>query len=451
MKILNIKSKILENKPAHVKTANFKGNNKYFSPSNSEWSNSVYLYNKGSRNPYPLLDSIVLKYIKTYFNMYKGSKKSMMLNTKKRFSSTRKVWVSKVQIKHTSDKVIINTYVFDRINNIIVKKLNYYIKNNGKSFSSFLKTLNTDNILNNIYSIKKRVVSSDNIHESVSSTLGFQNKVEDMNKIISNNTYKAQDTSSFRNLSEFNNKIVKRTDLLLKYVFSLKKTFILKKIWENIKTTLYCYNFIKLNTLKYKKIFVINLLKIISKLYGNKEVVLNIIYLKNYYFNSTILSDLIAYKGKERGNNISKTFDKALTSIKITPIRKNIMHKTSNIKNEQHTSITESINNYNLDRVIRGHSVEFIDVEQAVLNRLEGKSVIGVRLEGAGRLTKRFTADRAVKKLKYVGTLKNIDSSFRGISKQMVRNTLRPNTQYSKVKSKNRIGSFGIKGWINSI
>jgi hypothetical protein len=91
-----------------------------------------------------------------------------------------------------------------------------------------------------------------------------------------------------------------------------------------------------------------------------------------------------------------------------------------------------------------------------ILNQIRYKWVTGVRLEAAGRLTRRFTASRSVFKFKYKGNLKNIDYSLKtdvskkNISTVMLRNSAQPNLQYSFAKSKKRIGAFGIKGWINS-
>jgi hypothetical protein len=91
-----------------------------------------------------------------------------------------------------------------------------------------------------------------------------------------------------------------------------------------------------------------------------------------------------------------------------------------------------------------------------VLNQIRYKWVTGVRLEAAGRLTRRYTASRSVFKFRYKGNLKNIDYSLKtdvtkkNISTIMLRNQVQPNLQYSFAKSKRRIGAFGIKGWINS-
>jgi hypothetical protein len=73
----------------------------------------------------------------------------------------------------------------------------------------------------------------------------------------------------------------------------------------------------------------------------------------------------------------------------------------------------------------------------------------GIRLEVKGRLTKRYRADRAIYKLNWKGGLKNTDSSFWGLSSTTFRGNLKPNVLYSISKSKRRIGSFAVKGWIS--
>jgi hypothetical protein len=73
----------------------------------------------------------------------------------------------------------------------------------------------------------------------------------------------------------------------------------------------------------------------------------------------------------------------------------------------------------------------------------------GVRLEAKGRLTRRFTASRSIFKIKWKGSLKNIDSSYKGLSSVILKGHVKSNVQYSLVKSKTRNGAFGLKGWIS--
>jgi hypothetical protein len=72
----------------------------------------------------------------------------------------------------------------------------------------------------------------------------------------------------------------------------------------------------------------------------------------------------------------------------------------------------------------------------------------GIRLEVKGRLTKRYRADRSIYFVKWKGGLKNIDSSFQGLSSVLFRGNTKSNTSYSLSTGKRRIGAFAVKGWI---
>jgi hypothetical protein len=73
----------------------------------------------------------------------------------------------------------------------------------------------------------------------------------------------------------------------------------------------------------------------------------------------------------------------------------------------------------------------------------------GVRLEVKGRLTKRYRADRALYKVRWKGGLKNIDSSYRGLSSVNMRGYVKSNVEYSIFTSKRHIGAFAVKGWVS--
>ena len=89
------------------------------------------------------------------------------------------------------------------------------------------------------------------------------------------------------------------------------------------------------------------------------------------------------------------------------------------------------------------------DLQNNIINNLKYKHFFGFRLQAKGRLTKRFTASRSVSKLRYQGNLINIDSSYFGLSSVLLKGNLKSNVQYTKLNSKSRIGSFGIKGCVN--
>lgn len=75
----------------------------------------------------------------------------------------------------------------------------------------------------------------------------------------------------------------------------------------------------------------------------------------------------------------------------------------------------------------------------------------GVRIEAAGRLTRRYTAARALYKFRYKGSLQNKDYSLIGddlktdLTTVMLRNYVKANSQHSFACSKRRVGAYGIK------
>lgn len=89
-------------------------------------------------------------------------------------------------------------------------------------------------------------------------------------------------------------------------------------------------------------------------------------------------------------------------------------------------------------------------VTNTVLNLIKYKSISGIRFEGAGRLTKRNIAQRSIFKVRYKGNIRDMDSSFKGLSAVMFRGHVKCNLQHTKLKSKIKMGSFGIKGWVSS-
>jgi len=69
---------------------------------------------------------------------------------------------------------------------------------------------------------------------------------------------------------------------------------------------------------------------------------------------------------------------------------------------------------------------------------------------GSGRLTRRYTAARAVMWKRLRGNLRNIPSSNLDIKSKWMRGNAIPNVQCSTITKSNRIGSYGIRTWISS-
>ena len=88
--------------------------------------------------------------------------------------------------------------------------------------------------------------------------------------------------------------------------------------------------------------------------------------------------------------------------------------------------------------------------QKKVFKNIKNVDVTGIRIEAAGRLTKRNTAAKSVFKLRYTGNIKDMDSSYKGLSSVTLRGFAKSNLQHTKSESYIRIGSYGMKVWISS-
>jgi len=236
---------------------------------------------------------------------------------------------------------------------------------------------------------------------------------------------------------------------------------------------LYLKRAMYLNKFKFQNTYLLSLKILIQKFY-NKEVEFNLVTLKNYYLNSDLLTQILTIKLRKRNNRISKVLSHSVGKLKLARMYKlhilreaTSQHESQYSKNEVQNLIVKNLlledKNYvdtlnlytdGLDKTLRNffgitvqsESESFSNLENAVINTVKHKAVNGVRLEASGRLTRRITAARAIYKLKYKGNIRNTDSSLLQRSSVILRGNLRSNVQYSKTKSKTRIGSFGLKG-----
>lgn len=123
----SIFNKYINNK---YKTVPFKPTNtpikkiKYFPSDFKEWTNHIYYFNSNYIKNLPVYDLIINKLLKNYFDLYLKFKtiKQKKIKLTKRLS-LNKIFISKAELKHTSSKVIITIYVFNRERIVLIKKL----------------------------------------------------------------------------------------------------------------------------------------------------------------------------------------------------------------------------------------------------------------------------------------------------------------------------------------
>jgi hypothetical protein len=271
---------------------------------------------------------------------------------------------------------------------------------------------------------------------------------------------------------------MEKNDILNRINISTFVKLIKEKVEEGYRDAhlllpLYLFNF---NKTKFGMYLMEKLTHLVKSLY-NKEVVFNIVNLKKMHLSTDIYTQAVVLKLKNRDNKLYRVLKSSLRKIKIPNFnkineKKNKPNKNEFIDNKIRNSLINSmftkedvkdpLNNLllkifpsaeNLQKsVVKKGSVKnySISLKYYVLMYLKHLKVRGIRVEAKGRLTRRFTASRSVFKMKWKGGLKNVDSSFKGLSTIMLRGYAKSNAQYSFLSSKNRNGAFGVKGWVSN-
>lgn len=394
---------------------------KDFPVSTREWDNSIYLFNKNTLGLIPQATISALDLIKGYLNIYNLNLERKMRITKllQRFRrlSSHKTYVSNGEFKHTNDKVIITLYTYNR------QRYNYISVLKKRYLSLFYNKKRIKKLNKRFYLIKyKGLKYLKKATKDKFTLIKTWNKFKINNKLI----------------------LVKNKSLYINdYLIKFYKKWV-KKSLQRIKFYLYYRQLLYINESKYNYTYLQILKTQIQKIY-NKKVEFNLINLKYHYLNSDILSESLTLKITRNRKKILKYLNRLIWKIKIYKTHKNVYYEP----NFNKLNIIKNINDP-VERLLDNKTTPDVEsVKKVVLDGIKYKRLAGVRLEASGRLTKRYTASRSVTKLRYKGNLVNVDSSYKGLSTVILKGNLRSNLQYSKLNSKTRIGSFGIKGSVS--
>ena len=390
--------KLYNNNKIEKKKINFQEkHNKHYPSAIREWNNSIYAFNKNAINLIPQVTELATKLIKSYFNLYnlkleRKIRSSRLLGRLRKLSSN-KIYVSNGEFKHTSNKVIITLYLFNR------QKFNF----DRKIKKSLYKAWSNQDIFYRRWLLLEA--------KALQSIKKWNNKKLVLIRIME---------SYSKSKQILDNKV------LSKYIILFYKK-LLKKSLDKYFLHKYYQQLVFINKSKFNYNYLQYLKKYLEKIY-NKNVEFNLVNLRRFYLNSDILLESITLKIRKNRRKLLKYLNTLKRKVKIR-----------NKKNLYYKPILNKLNNVNKKYL-----------EGVILRDIKYKHVTGFRLETSGRLTRRYTASRSISKLRYKGNLLNIDSSYRGLSSVLLKGNLKSNLQYTKLKSKTRIGSFGIKGWISS-
>lgn len=436
------------------------GITKYLPSFSKEWKNTIYSYNKNTLKNIPVNDLNINKIIKGYFNLYFKDRKytgSKFILLKRRRNLLRRIHVSNAEIKHTNNKAIITLYTLNREKNVLKKK---YLKINKK-------------ISKKLIAKRYFLLYKENI-EKIYKILG-EYKDQGANVVpsifISDIIRK---TKFIKYKLEYLNKFIKLKDLYLKKVWGVILNQYARKYLKYLRKydLLYSLNQYKFNRL----VFLPILSNILNKIIG-KKIEYNIINLKSVAYHTDLFTNALALKLRKRRINYIKSMFSILNRAYLPNI--NTIKERSLIKGDQKMDLFQgkfkdlkiisnmgelapsSAQSSSLSKLLDGayssdinngviHSKDANkeNIHNTIYNSIGYKNMAGIRLEVKGRLTKRYRADRSIYSLKWKGGLKNVDSSFRGLSSVLFRGNSKSNVTYSIAKSKRRIGAFAVKGWI---
>lgn len=406
-KFIYIFSKYIKNNnkiiPSKIKISDV-GNTKYFPPVSKEWKNSIYVFNPNNLKNFPVYDININSLIKNFFNLqfnYKFLLKKYK-SYRLRSASFNKIYASKAEIKHTNNKAILTVYVYNREKISLLKKIRLL----NKSFYNEVKLLISEN---------KKI-------------LGFNNS--ENSNIIYNKSIKA--------LLDKNLKVLRKYKLRL-----------------------------SLNNSKFEEKLLYKLKNFIIKYY-NKKVEFNIVNIRSVVFHTDFFTKIVTSKLLNRKAHILGTMDNILNKVVLPKVNriveKSLVKKSLNLLENKYKYLNLSfILNNNLSELLNSLyynlivdyynnnnlNKDYFKIYEIIFNSINYKNMAGIRLEAKGRLTKRYRADRATFKVRWKGGLKNIDSSYKGLSSVNMRGYVKPNLDYSIFTSKRRIGAFAVKGWIS--
>lgn len=411
-----------QNKNKVVNIALAKDYYKDFPVSTREWNNSIYGFNLNTLALIPLATISAIYLIKGYLTLYntnieRNLRKKILLQRFRRLS-THKTYVSNGEFKHTNDKVIITLYTYNR------QRFNYLSVLKKRYLGLFYKNKKIRKILKKrFYLIKyKGLKYLEQANKDKFTLIKRWNKFK-----IKNRIFLVKSKSFYINdyLTKFYKKWVKK---------SLKR----------IKFYLYYKQLLYINESKYNYTYLQNLKNLTLKIY-NKKVEFNLINIKYHYLNSDILSESLTLKITRNRRKMLKYFRRLINKIKIHKTHKEVSYEP----NLNKINLIENIDDP-IESIFNNKSrPDTKTLKTVVLDEIKYKRPAGVRLEAKGRLTKRYTASRSVRKIRYKGNLVNIDSSYKGLSAVILKGNMRSNIQYTKLNSKTRIGSFGIKGSVS--
>lgn len=353
------------------------------------------------------------KVIQSYFNLYFDNKfqGSRLISPKTRSLLLKKIYVSKMETKHTNSKAIVTLYTINAEKNNVYQE--YFKELNGCE-DEFL-TLFKDELKNIIHGAKSSGAQELLANTNNITLVALGSKNEDQKQIL---------FSKYKFLTES----LECFNLYLRLYLSIQ----FKESYSDKLDLLRKYELnYYLNKLKFENIYLHKLSSILSKIF-NKNIEFNIINLKSLAFNPEIFTQALTLKLRKPKSQVIRVMDSLLKVAKLPQVNR-IQEKAIMVKSKDFSLLQNAYPNLSLVSILKDsklinsgsynslleaksydtiaaqtslndsqkqHSKYYSNISNIIFNSIKYKNLGGVRLEVKGRLTRRNRADRSVFKFK---------------------------------------------------
>lgn len=210
------------------------GETRHYPPASKEWRNSVYAYNKNTVKTLPAKDKMAKSLLRSYFNFVPisiNNTKSKRMRNLIRRSSTKKLFISRPEIKQTNSKVIITAYTADRERESLLRKIYYFNRSLKRKRLSVLQNIFKKQTLQNDFVTFRDSNNTTYVHDvlttnsNVVGVSGFKSHKNRVEKI------------RIRNLAKFSRIDIRKTKALNRLLMLRKRALaILRRKTVKIKS-----------------------------------------------------------------------------------------------------------------------------------------------------------------------------------------------------------------------
>ena len=313
-------------------------------------------------------------------------------------------------------------------------------------------------------------------------------RIQKQIKVVDGSLSDMNDQLPFRSIQTANTDLEAKKVLWLTRARDYERSYLKSYVTRSLRRqmlSIYLLQLVSFNESKFNSKYLLPLTNLLRRVYSasgdgsllQKEVTFNFVNLKYPYLNSSLLSSTLVAKIKNRKTKLLGLLRASLAMFEVPRFEDeqratlykeiyNRKRRLPNIKIDEDSrflpALMENATGLGYDTTLNRDKESSLKLSVPVplsdpsnlvnttLKSIKNKELTGIRLEVAGRLTRRYTADRSLFKLRYKGSLKNTDASYKGLSAVLLRGHAKSNLGYTQINSSVRIGSFGVKGWVSS-